>query len=447
MELLDAVIALAVTLAALATTVTVLMEVCIRTLGLKTRTQLQLFRTIFDDAVRVQFGQEKGQHKFLNLVLANPLVIKQQPAEPATDETSTAEANAPATSADEDETPPWAAKYPNLAGFVGLFRKRVSAESPIPLEDKPFAFFGSRDKGIYEWVSQEHVLRRLLRMPGVINLDEDVLVAKLRAFAHKYDELCAAASAEFKDSRRRWSVIAGLLLALVVNADGVRIFDEFVKNPALAATMAAKLDQFENAAEAAEARLSSAEAGEQAGDLETLTARIRDLRTDIQELESVGLPIGWSYWPHCTLVSANDSKRMSPSDWWVYTFGTDSQRKGLEGRRQSTDDHACITAGEAATSVLSMDGIGALLVLVGTGLLIGLGAPFWFDVAKRLAEVRSFLGGKGGGGAAYDGENANPRMAAEARAEATVKLIERVVKDERTQQRVSDKSSGSQADA
>jgi hypothetical protein len=29
-----------------------------------------------------------------------------------------------------------------------------------------------------------------------------------------------------------------------------------------------------------------------------------------------------------------------------------------------------------------------------TGLLIGLGAPFWFDMAKRLATVRSMFGGQ-----------------------------------------------------
>jgi hypothetical protein len=32
-----------------------------------------------------------------------------------------------------------------------------------------------------------------------------------------------------------------------------------------------------------------------------------------------------------------------------------------------------------------------LFVVVGTGVLIGLGAPFWFDIAKRLSQIRKGL--------------------------------------------------------
>ena len=71
----------------------------------------------------------------------------------------------------------------------------------------------------------------------------------------------------------------------------------------------------------------------------------------------------------------------------------------------------------------------ALVPILGTGILIGLGAPFWFDVARRLAEVRSFFGGKGGGEAAYSGESARSPDGIKTKARKTDELIERVVRE------------------
>lgn len=58
-----------------------------------------------------------------------------------------------------------------------------------------------------------------------------------------------------------------------------------------------------------------------------------------------------------------------------------------------------------------------------TGLLIGLGAPFWFDVAKRLARVRKAFGGEGSAEERLSGEDPG--------ADATKRraLVERVVAD------------------
>ena len=46
--------------------------------------------------------------------------------------------------------------------------------------------------------------------------------------------------------------------------------------------------------------------------------------------------------------------------------------------------------------------------MIGTGLLIGMGAPFWFDLAVRLSQVRSMLRGKPATGESYDGASPPP---------------------------------------
>ena len=44
--------------------------------------------------------------------------------------------------------------------------------------------------------------------------------------------------------------------------------------------------------------------------------------------------------------------------------------------------------------------------IVFSGLLMGLGAPFWFDVAKRLAAVRTMFGGTPSGEVQFGGQEA-----------------------------------------
>jgi hypothetical protein len=56
-----------------------------------------------------------------------------------------------------------------------------------------------------------------------------------------------------------------------------------------------------------------------------------------------------------------------------------------------------------------------------TGVLIGLGGPFWFDVAKKLSQVSSSLRGKGQPGQPAEAEAAAPQD----RATLISKLAER----------------------
>ena len=58
-----------------------------------------------------------------------------------------------------------------------------------------------------------------------------------------------------------------------------------------------------------------------------------------------------------------------------------------------------------------------------TGLLIGLGAPFWYDVARHLAAIRTVFGGKGSGEEKHRGADATDD------AGQRDKLIERIAED------------------
>jgi hypothetical protein len=370
MELLDAAIALAITLAALATTVTVLMEIWIRFFGLKSKTQVELFQKIFDNAVKDKFPGQLNRWDFVKKVLRNPL----------------------------------------LAGEMR--------------EPKPGAYtpYVGRSQGIYEWVSDEHVYRRLLGMQGVLAASKAELVSKLKQFSRKYDELCGAASVEFKANRRRWSIIAGVLLAIVLNIDGIRIFNEYVKRPELAAAMAAKADELERTAQRAEERLEDVMDEPGKGGIAEIEKRLEELNTSIADLETAGVPIGWRYPPHCLVLPAPESQG-----------GSNGNKGGGGAAGGGEKANACRLEEHRQSGGLVW--IGSIIAMLGTGVLIGLGAPFWFDVARRLAEVRSFFGGKGGGEAAYTGETAGAPQPGKTKSERTDALINRVVEEALTEHR------------
>ena len=82
MELLDATIALAVTLAALATVVTVIMEIVFRLFGLKSKGQIELFKQIFDRSFKDRFNGNASDYKFVTTILGNPLTTWTASADP-----------------------------------------------------------------------------------------------------------------------------------------------------------------------------------------------------------------------------------------------------------------------------------------------------------------------------------------------------------------------------
>ena len=345
MELLDATIALAVTLAALATVVTVIMEIVFRLFGLKSKGQIELFKQIFDRSFKDRFNGNASDYKFVTTILGNPLTTWTASADPV--------ANA----------------------------KSASAERNV-LKDTTFGdVFGAKSLCVYDWVSTEHVFRQLLTLPGVVNDSRSQLVRNLREFNVEYNQLCAAAKTRFKNNSHNWSVVIGLMLALVMNVNALRIYEAFMANPALTATMVAQMDNLLGQSEKARARLEAAAESGDTGDLEEINQRLELLQTQLGGLEEMGIPIGWSYAPHCHLVDAISASASAASSCVPETVA-----------------QAASQASGGPASALA-----AIIASMITGLLIGLGAPFWFDLAKRLAQIRSMFEGSASADS-YDGE-------------------------------------------
>ena len=373
MELLDAAIAFALTLAALATVVTVIMEIVLRSVLMRKKNLVQLMRMLNDELPEGPLGlDEQERWAFFRKVVENPAegLSTRVPAELPKDTT--------------------AGRAIDAVGWRELRR------------------------GVYDKVSMEHVLRRLVELSKVEKLAAaagDTLASELYRLAGKYEEFGASVSASFKRRSQIWSIVFGVALAVVVNVDGMRIFEAYLAKPDLARTVAAREDQFLAAYEAAEQRKreifaqqeavreaasalekaraehgkESSQAKAAATKLESEDSKLADLtrpeeirrlsldaRQQINEIVALGVPIGIEYFPHCRLLKENQLFTTCAGPLWP-------------------------ADGDSAVWSERFRFMGYVIlwlvpVLV-TGLLIGLGAPFWFDVAKRLAQVREMFSG------------------------------------------------------
>jgi hypothetical protein len=158
---------------------------------------------------------------------------------------------------------------------------------------------------------------------------KEMLQTELNRIARKYEEFGSAVSANFKQNAQAWSIAIGILLAIAANVDGVRIFEAYRADPKLSAAVIAQLEKRKDVQE-----------GED---------KIKDAQAELKKLAALDIPIGWKFYPN------------SPSDSFNFS-------------------------GEDFPRILVW-----LFKVIITGVLIGLGAPFWFDVAKRLSMIRKGL--------------------------------------------------------
>jgi hypothetical protein len=421
MELLDATLAFVLTLAALATVVTVVMEAVHRILRVRKGNLIialqRLNKEIPKGPLRVD---PRRRWDFIVNVLNNPTAgLKQQLP---TSQTLTKEAD------DQKK------HVPTVFGARNEFRAPEKSRGEEAWNNA-IDSLGRQNgvRGIYDKVSLEHVLRRFVEVGGVktkIEGAREAAEAELNRIARKYEEFASAVSADFKRRAQLWSMVVGIVLALVANTNGVRIFETYMKNQDLAARVIGQFEEFEKQALDAQESLKKVRAEEEqgGGNSKELDAKIEgkrkelsDLRTErtkadaakntsqvksldkqiedkqkeydslvakryaaseagkaeaamkdaagkLRALSELGVPIGTGYFPHLLIFGG---------------LSKEEKQKRLEAEGMS----------DLTPWKWFLETVFWFFATAITGMLIGLGGPFWFDVAKRLTEVRSMFKG------------------------------------------------------
>ena len=195
---------------------------------------------------------------------------------------------------------------------------------------------------------------------------DQALTAALKDVSQKFEAFGQEASTYFEARARLVSVIVGIVLAIGVNINAFTLFTTFMHNPDVAQAV---IKQGEAVNKAYQDFERTREAQQSAGSSTGGTAAQGNTNVDVQkiveeerkkvekavtDLRGVGVPIGRA------------------GDLWS-VFG-DIEKSLTSGRE--------------------------LLGLLLGGLLIGLGAPFWYRLVDGLVNIRSILGGRGSGAGA-----------------------------------------------
>lgn len=354
-DILQAFVAFAVTMLALSTVVTAIMEMATRLFSRRARIFKRLLEVIFDDLIAPLIekkdvaAQQLDTQLFVDGVTASPLKFYKE----------------------------------NRMKSVKIFRglmKRLGAEDA-------------------EKVPTQELVRRVFEQAEVRTAlkdkSEDEIKDLIDEIEDKYDELCVGAKDYLKNSSRILSLIVGVVLAVVVNIDAHRILTYYIDNPVVAKKIADqaetyadeykeqqdayaearnKLEELEKA-KAAEADVNDARASVAAAraDIALVQARIDNLRAE-------RIPIGGEFYPHCYWGGPENCKEV-----WVSKPDV-TEAKNMTERAWEYFNAAFVHH--------FWEFVGWLFWVGFTGILIGLGGPFWYDAVKGVMHLTQLMRGR-----------------------------------------------------
>ncbi len=191
------------------------------------------------------------------------------------------------------------------------------------------------NSNLVDKLKQTDLGARLMAVPSRTQEVFDEISRRYTAVEKRYTEL-------FRAKARIVASAVALLLAVAFNIDSVSIANSYLKNPALAASIAARSDGTLKNLDNQIAKATPKAASEESQKLDAVVKQFQDstseLREQLKKLETSEFPFGWSYSPFA----------QNKPPWTTY-----------------------------ATWL-----VGLLL----TGFLAGLGAPFWHDALRNLTE-------------------------------------------------------------
>lgn len=95
----------------------------------------------------------------------------------------------------------------------------------------------------YQRVSLEHILRRLVETDEVarlVNAQREHMIARLNLLARRYEQFASSVCAAYRQQAQAWSFGIGIVLAFLINADGLRLFETYQADNELAQVVIAQ---------------------------------------------------------------------------------------------------------------------------------------------------------------------------------------------------------------
>ncbi len=156
----------------------------------------------------------------------------------------------------------------------------------------------------------------------------------------------------FRENSRKWATTVALVVAFVLNIDSIFIVNTYINNESMRQTVIAQKDSLEQGYKTLAEQLEQDQTKTEITKSEFEQA-FSDTKNQLDVFTSAGFPIGWSYFPHACI-------------------------KAPEQGAQSPD---CQKRNNTPGTITWF--FGCIL----TGLLAGLGGPFWYDVVSGISRA------------------------------------------------------------
>lgn len=274
MQLLDAALAFALTMLALATIATILIEIVHRLTLWRARGLRDMLGKFYDSEIKgwvqanlpaVPGGPEKVKQELLDQLMANPMVPE--------------------------------GKRKHLHNLVNVLSTREFLRR-----------LGESEVGRK---LKEEMTRKTEEAKKKLEDTVDRLMTR-------YEEFGAAASALFKRRAQVMSFIAGVVLAFIANVDGVLIFDTFIQDPELRsqvlANKATVMAQWEQVDQGYRGLLEADELPEAGANVEAIRRNYESFRDELASLEASGVPIGYRFFPQLD----PDASPLGQTAFWTW---------------------------------------------------------------------------------------------------------------------------------
>lgn len=217
------------------------------------------------------------------------------------------------------------------------------------LADKTKLFSAAEMEGLAEATTSE-ITERLKRS----DLGKELMTslkekadAVFDEFGKRYEAVGDKFTKSFRERSRVWATVTALVLALIFNIDSIFIIDSYIQNQGLREAVIAQRDSLEQDYKDA---LKTFEGQDDTITKAELEKEFSNSQTQLTTLTSIGLPIGWEYFPHVGLANPKaeefTSKAGSMKAWFFWLMGI------------------ALTAG-----------------------LAGLGGPFWYDAVSGISKA------------------------------------------------------------
>jgi hypothetical protein len=181
------------------------------------------------------------------------------------------------------------------------------------------------DAGQLAHVSTEELIERLKRTSlgsEVLEKAKEEAGAIFNELGTRWEALGNRYTESFRTDSRKVATIVALFLAAVLNIDSWFILDSYLTHRHLAASVTAQLDEIVADADAA---LATSDNGEPA-ELAALLAGLDRTRAEVDRLEAAGFPVGPDYFPHGCFeqsppASAGCATKSNLEGWATWAMG------------------------------------------------------------------------------------------------------------------------------